>query len=201
MSATTLPVARATDADRETLGEVLGRAFHDDPVFEWLVPDAAARDERLPSAFAAFADVYLSHDETYLAGSGAGAALWAPAGSQPVPDDQAEELGEQLAAALGDDAERAVQLDELLEEHHPEQPCFYLQFVGVVPEHRRRGLGSRMLEVVLQRCDATGVPAYLEATSVDNRRLYQRHGFEVVGELALPDGPALWPMWREPIRG
>lgn len=201
MSATTLPVARATDADRETLGEVLARAFHDDPVFEWLVPDPAARGRRLPAVFAAFADVFLSHDETYLAGRGAGAALWAPAGRQPVPDDRAEALGEQLAVALGDDAERAAQLGELLEEHHPEQPCFHLQFVGVVPEHRRRGLGSRMLEVVLQRCDATGTPAHLEATSVDNRRLYQRHGFEVVDELVLPDGPALWPMWREPTGG
>lgn len=200
MRATTIPVARATGADAAALGEVLARAFHDDPVHEWLVPDAVARGERLPAVFTAFADVYLSHDETYVAGDGAGAALWAPAGSPPVPADRAEALGGALAAALGDDAERAAQLDEMLDEHHPEQPCFYLQFMGVVPERQGCGLGSRMLEAVLQRCDATGTPAYLEATSVDNRRLYERHGFQTVGELGLPDGPTLWPMWRAPAR-
>lgn len=133
-----------------------------------------------------------------VAGDGAGAALWAPVGREPVPEGHAEALGQRLATALGDDADRAVELDALLEAHHPAQPCFYLQFVGVVPEHRGDGLGSRLLATVLQRCDATGAPAYLEATSEDNRRLYQRHGFATVGELTLPDGPALWPMWREP---
>lgn len=43
--------------------------------------------------------------------------------------------------------------------------------------------------------------AYLEATSPLNRRLYERHGFEVTGEIQLPNGPAMWPMWREPAGG
>lgn len=198
MPAGTSEIATATTTDAAALGEVLARAFHDDPVFEWVVPDEARRAARLPSVFAAFAEVFVPHGETYVASDGAGGALWAPAGIEPVPEDRAEAFGERLAAALGDDATRALQLDELLDEHHPDQPCFHLQFVGVVPEHRGRGLGSRLLTTVLQRCDASGTPAHLEATSPDNRRLYQRHGFETVGELVLPDGPTLWPMWREP---
>jgi predicted GNAT family N-acyltransferase len=59
-------------------------------------------------------------------------------------------------------------------------------------------LGSALLAATLNRCDAEAGPAYLEATSPRNRRLYARHGFEVVGEIALPGGPSLWPMWREP---
>jgi hypothetical protein len=27
--------------------------------------------------------------------------------------------------------------------------------------------------------------------------LYGRHGFEVTGELVIPGGPRIWPMWRE----
>ena len=38
--------------------------------------------------------------------------------------------------------------------------------------------------------------AYLEATSEQNRRLYERHGFVATAELRLPDGPSLWAMWR-----
>jgi hypothetical protein len=51
---------------------------------------------------------------------------------------------------------------------------------------------------VLELCDERGLPAYLEATSDRGTQLYRRHGFEVVDEIALPDGPSLWPMWREP---
>ncbi len=61
------------------------------------------------------------------------------------------------------------------------------------------GLGTAMLRAVLDRADRTGVAAYLEATSPDNRRLYQRHGFVVTGELAIVGGPSLWAMWREPL--
>lgn len=194
----TIDIARATSTDVPTLSRTLARAFQDDPVFGWVVPDADVRQERLPSVFAAFSELYLPHDATYLAGEGAGAALWAPAGSEPVPDEHAEAFGARLGAALGEYAERALELDGLLEQHHPDQDCAHLHFMGVVPEHQGRGLGSQLLTTVLRGCDATGTPAYLEATSPDNCRLYQRHGFEVVGELALPDGPSLWRMWRQP---
>ena len=42
------------------------------------------------------------------------------------------------------------------------------------------------------------MPAYLEATSEDNRRLYERHGFVIVDELAVAGSPPLWAMWRQP---
>jgi hypothetical protein len=51
---------------------------------------------------------------------------------------------------------------------------------------------------VLERCDREGVPAYLEASGARNRDLYLRLGFRVTGEIRLPDGPSMWPMWREP---
>ncbi|CAN5888297.1 hypothetical protein BH23ACT5_BH23ACT5_20520 [soil metagenome] len=70
--------------------------------------------------------------------------------------------------------------------------------MGVVPEQQGRGIGSRLLTTVLTGCDATGTPAYLAATSKDNRRLYQRHGFETTDEIRLPQGPPLWGMWRQP---
>lgn len=195
----TTDIARAAPADIPTIGDALARAFHADPVLAWIVPDAARRRARLSSVFTAFAEVYLSHNETYVTGDGAGAALWAPAGVEPIIEEQAEGFGERIAAALGDDADRAWEATALLEQHHPAEPSFYLQFLGVVPEHQGRGLGSQLLATVLRRCDATGTPAYLEATSAHNRRLYQRHGFEVVGELTLPSGPPLWPMWRNPV--
>ena len=71
----------------------------------------------------------------------------------------------------------------------------------MVPELQGHGIGSALLRPVLERCDADGVAAYLEATSSENRRLYERHGFRVVRELPLPAGPSLWAMWREPEAG
>jgi GNAT superfamily N-acetyltransferase len=69
--------------------------------------------------------------------------------------------------------------------------------MGVPDQERQgRGLGSELLAPVLRRCDREGVPAYLEASSVQSKRLYERHGFEARGVLAPAGGPTLWPMWR-----
>lgn len=197
---TTMQIDRATTSDVPRISSTLAEAFHADPVFTWIVGDADARRARLPAVFEAFAHVYVPLDESYVAGDGAGAALWSPAGVEPLTDEQGEVFGQRMVDALGAHAQRAFLLDELLQEHHPGESCLFLQFVGVIPEHQGRGLGSRLLTTVLDRADTTGTPAYLEATSPDNRRLYERHGFETIGEIALPDGPTLWPMWRDPAQ-
>jgi hypothetical protein len=50
----------------------------------------------------------------------------------------------------------------------------------------------------LDRCDAEHAPAYLESSNPDNIPYYNRFGFEVTGEIVMPDGPTLWAMWRRP---
>lgn len=191
-------IQRVSAAGARQLSDVLARAFEDDPVFGWVIPDATRRRARLPGLFSLFAEAYLPRGETYMATDAAGAAVGLPAGSELMDADSAEAFGERLAEVLGDDASRATEVNAALQEHHPVQPSFYLFLLGVVPERRNQGLGGRMLASVLRGCDAAGVPAYLEATGPGNRRLYARHGFETVGEITVPHGPTLWPMWREP---
>jgi ribosomal protein S18 acetylase RimI-like enzyme len=81
---------------------------------------------------------------------------------------------------------------------HPTEPHVYLFVLGARPTHQGQGLGSALLRHVLDRCDADGTPAYLEDTNTRNRDLYRRHGFAQTGEIRLPDGPPLYPMWRDP---
>lgn len=193
-----IDMIRATQADIPALSGVLAQAFHDDPVFQWLVPDPEPRRSTLPSVFAAFARVYVPHGESYLAGNATGAALWAPPGVDPFDGRALEVFAREMTETLGDRVERALELDQILREHHPEEPYAFLQLIGVSPAGQGRGLGSRMLHAVLRRCDLRGTPAYLEATSVANRRLYHRYGFETVSEITIPGGPTLWAMWRTP---
>jgi GNAT superfamily N-acetyltransferase len=86
-----------------------------------------------------------------------------------------------------------------LYDHHPQEPHWYLLYVGVTPASQGSGVGSAVMQPVLDQCDREHLPAYLEATCERNRALYRRHGFIDRDLLPLPDGgPPMYPMWRDP---
>jgi ribosomal protein S18 acetylase RimI-like enzyme len=187
---------RARKSSREnipTLAETLALAFYDDPVFMWCCPDGARRRELLPDFFTAVVDSCLAHDEIYDVPAGVAAAVWAPPGAE---DD--EQLPERIGEILQENAERMFVALRLIAEVHPNDPHHYLCLVGTRPGWQGRAIGSAVMSPVLEICDRDEVPAYLEATSERSKALYLRHGFEVTGEINLPDGPPMWPMWRTP---
>jgi ribosomal protein S18 acetylase RimI-like enzyme len=196
LTADATQIRRASADDVPGIASTLSQAFFDDPVFRWAYPNDDRRREVLPGVFSLFAEAFQRHDEVYLAGQIGGTALWAPPGQAPVDD----ELNQRLEQAAGADGERLFEVAGLIDEHHPHGSYYYLQLLGVEPESQGRGIGSALLDHMLERCDREGTRAYLDATSPDNKRLYERHGFRASGKFAPEGGPPLWSMWREPNR-
>jgi len=56
-----------------------------------------------------------------------------------------------------------------------------------------------LLKPVLSKCGETHLPAYLESTNPKNRTLYERHGFQAIGEIKIGNCPPIVPMLRHPI--
>ena len=93
---------------------------------------------------------------------------------------------------------RTTRAVRAIEERHPMQPHYYLSVLGTDPEQQGGGIGSALLAPVLERCDAEGVPAYLESSKESNVGFYAQHGFVLTERIELPEGPPLWLMWRRP---
>jgi GNAT superfamily N-acetyltransferase len=195
----------ATRADVSALSVTLGRAFFDDPVMCWMLPDVDQRRRRLHRLFAALTRYHhLSRGGVEVAPDGdgiGGAALWDPPGQWE--HTRAEELRAmpRLLLAFGTTLRRGLEADELMKKAHPEEPHWYLAVIGSDPAVRGKGFGQVLMRSRLDRCDAEHAPAYLESSNPDNVPYYQRFGFEVTGEIKLPGrdgiaGPSLVPMWR-----
>lgn len=182
-------------ADGPEVVETLAQAFFDDPMMTWWIPDAARRKEILPGFFELMVGAFLPAEEIYAI-DGVAAALWVPPGPAPSEDETAE-LGRAIAEIAGENAERGFAIMAATEAVHPTEEHFYLFFLGARPGFQGRGLGSSLLREVLDRCDADGMPAYLEASSEDNRRLYERHAFVVRDALTVENSPPLYLMWRD----
>ena len=189
---------RAAGQDLPLLVETMVAAFVGDPVMTWLIPDAHRRPQILRAFFEITVDVNQPYGEIYTTDpTPVAGAIWIPPGCQPTGEHTEQLVGWYLEA-VEENAHRALAALELTHGCHPQEPHDYLFFLGTRPEWQSRGLGAALLREVLERCDREGRPAYLEASNEGCRRLYLRHGFEVTGEIKLPDGPTMWPMWREP---
>ncbi|BBZ11250.1 GNAT family N-acetyltransferase [Mycobacterium branderi] len=202
----TIQTRPARKADIPALAATLGRAFHDDPVATWIMPDDKRRAAHLHKFFAT------ATRHHHLAGRGVevacdgpeigAAALWDP------PNRWKQSAWEQLVMAPSlirgfglrpAVARKFAQLLSLMKLHHPEEPHWYLATIGSDTAVRGRGFGQALMRSRLDRCDAEHCPAYLESSKPENVPYYERFGFTVTGEMVLPDGgPTLWPMWRAP---
>jgi ribosomal protein S18 acetylase RimI-like enzyme len=174
----------------------LHAAFAEDPVLCWVFPDPVRR-RRWGSAYF---DIHARR--SMRAGTSwhtdGGAALWDAPNRWRL--STAESLSLALRSAPGIGRRGGLVGEGLMEvEHaHPAEPHWYLAVLGVRPDRRGLGAGSALLEPGLARADAAGMPCYLESSNPRNVGLYERHGFEVVAEHWLPDGPLFTYMWRRP---
>jgi GNAT superfamily N-acetyltransferase len=107
--------------------------------------------------------VWLRHEETYTVEDSAGVCVWEPPGAwKPAVREQPSLLPAMLRV-FGRNLPRLLGTLNVVERNHPTEPHFYLAFVGVDPESQGRGIGSILMHPIVQRCDAEGIPAYLEA--------------------------------------
>ncbi len=194
-------VRKATTEDVSRLASALALAFYEDPVMQWVLPNQLRRLRQLERSFNAIflKRLCLPHDETYTTEGIVGGALWLPPGKWQLGLLDNLRLLPYMAAFWGRSLPRALRSLSYLDSRHPHDPHYYLFILGVEPGSQGRGIGTSLMQPILERCNRERMPAYLEATTPRNRELYARNGFEVVGEIELPGGgPPLWRMWREP---
>ena len=186
-------VRTATPEDAEPIAAALARAFDDDPVARFGLPSDRRRPAQLRRFYVQRLRTLLPEELVFCDEQRRGAALWAP------PDKWRTPLGELLRTRIVTRRLPLFLLGGMRVEHrHPREPHYYLAVLGVDPAAQGSGIGSRLLQPMLERCDTEGVPAYLESSKERNIDFYARHGFRVTGEVRLHRGPRLWLMWRDP---
>lgn len=184
------------------VGAALGSAFQHDPVFAWMIPDPSRRPAALRRYFTVEArHIALPHGTSVAAADGpevVGAALVFPPGQWRMPFRVLARHGLSYLRVFAWRTPHAAGLLSAIERRHLRRPHYYVGYIGVVPQAQNHGLGRRLLEPIAQRCDTEGLPAYLEASSPDNVRLYERVGFESLAEIRPLGAPPLRLMVREP---
>ena len=181
------------------MAAALARAFDDDPVMAWLFGrHPRPRLRRLRRFFSHEARRHGAHGQVLTTDEHQGGAFWDPPGRWKESWADVLRSVPVLGPAVGPRIPRALRGLSLIEQAHPRAPHWYLAVLGTDPAAQGLGVGASLMTPVLDRCDEQGLGAYLESSKERNIAYYARFGFAVTGEIHLPNGPPLWPMWREP---
>ena len=189
-------VRPAAPSDTASVSATLARAFFDDPVMMHLLPDETARREKLPRLFALLFKLALPFGACAVTPDCEAATLWRPPNQWHMPFWQYLVHGGTLVNVFGAGTLRVMRTMDLVEKQHPKTPHWYLQTIGTDPDKQGKGYGGRVIRHQLEKIDAVGMPTYLESSKDTNIPIYQSFGFELRGEIKVPDGPVLYPMWR-----
>ena len=190
-------------------GEVRGllaRAYARDPLLAWVFPDEGHRLEATAAWLGVSVERYLAVGEvaeTREDGALTAVALWRrPDTALAGPPEDLPTAAGLLRALIGTD--RAAEIAAgfgATPRLDADVPCAYLHFLAVAPGGQGRGLGGELVDRVLERARADGVPLRLDTTNPVNLPFYETHGLRVAAEGRLgPTGPSIWRLESHAVR-
>jgi hypothetical protein len=114
-------VRKATADDVSGIAQSLAKAFYDDPVTEWWLPDESRRMRQAQRIFESIflKRICLPHDETYTTEEVVGGALWMPPGKWQLGLIENLRLRPFMAAVWGRGLPRVMRSLGYLDSKHP----------------------------------------------------------------------------------
>ncbi len=189
-------VRTASKQMKEQVLKTIALGFSADPVARWIWPEPDVYLEAMPRFAEAFGGHAIDAGTAYVAGGYNAASLWLSPGIEPDGDGVERILAETTRSEIAQDLE---ELFGQMERYHPKDiPCWYLPMIAADPAFVGRGLGAAILKHALRDCDERKEWVYLESSNPRNISLYQRFGFERIGEISAGEAPPMFPMLRPP---
>ncbi len=182
----------------------MGEAFLHDPLWQYLVPDQSRRAQVVSLSMSILVRYSLLYGRIYTTSSLDGIACWLPPGETTPSFSRLIRIGVRSAPLqLGWTGFRRYMAVESYSGkiHKDIAPGnhWYLWGLGVKPSHQGQGIGGMLIQPVLAQADIDRLPCYLETMNERNVPFYEKHGFRVVSDGAVPVHKLrVWAMLREP---
>lgn len=181
--------------------EVVAEALMIEPGFAYILPEESVRRRAMRVIIDSMCVFAMNKGKVLAALDGdavLGAAMLVAPGNYP-PTSSSDESENFLGFLTDHQLQQLHVFDQNAQRNFPNQPCWYLEALGVHPGSQGSGIGTGLMRYVIE---ITGnAPCYLETGSPKNVSFYERVGFAVMNsaaQLTPENGPTHWTMLRQP---
>ncbi len=190
----------------KSISSVLSKAFNQDPLFCYLIPDTNQRLKTLNHYFQHVIKYGLRYGEVYSFPNLEGISVWLPPKSSSHTRWKAIKAGALILPVKVKWKYLTLQnkiykfTDHLHKKFAP-YPHWYLSIIGVGPNHQGKGFGEQLLSTTINRIDLESKPIYLETNKEKNVEIFKRFGFRILQKVIIPGTEIFhWSLLRNPIK-
>lgn len=181
-----MAMRHADHKDKRLVVDILSESFDSNKSVNYVVKQDAQRKDRIRSLMEYSFNVCLDSGEIWISDDNLACALLL----------FSEKKTTTLRSILWDLnlAINAIGLTRIFEvlkresqikQNHPKDPFTYLWFIGVDPQAQKRGVGSKLLNEVIDMNRKKERPIYLETSVTNNLAWYKKFGFEIYHKVKL----------------
>ncbi|HEY4325714.1 MAG TPA: GNAT family N-acetyltransferase [Mucilaginibacter sp.] len=173
-------------ADRDLIINLLSQSFDENPSVNYIVRQDDKRKTRIKALMAYSFDVCSLFGDVWIADDRKSCALVL------YPDRKKTTIKaiwldvKLIFKAISlSGISKTLNREAQIKKRQLQVPMMYLWFIGVSPLYQHRGMGSKLLQQVLDEAKRVNRPVFLETSVLKNIAWYERFGFKVYDSLEL----------------
>ena len=189
-------MTRAAYRDKDLVVNILANSFADNLSVNYIIKQDSNKLQRIKGLMAYSFEICHLYGDVFLTDDRKGCALIV------FPDKKKTAVKSILLdvklifKCMGLlNIKKAMRREAMIKNNHPEGPMYYLWFIGVDATAQNKGIGSKLLEYVINQGISQNRKICLETSTLKNIPWYQKFGFEIYKELDF--GYKLYCMKKE----
>lgn len=174
---------RAKYSDKDLIVDILSKSFDDNQSVNYIVKQDRERAKRLKKLMEYSFDVCYHCGDIFLSDNKKGCALIVlPDRKKTTPKSVLWDIKLALSVIGLSNIKKAMRRESKINRLHPNEPIYYLWFIGVDPSEQNKGVGTKLLTQVINE-GAKGKSIFLETSTLKNIPRYEKFGFKIYNKL------------------
>ena len=177
---------KAEPSDKNIIVSILTKSFEANQSVNYIVKQDEKRIKRIEALMHysfemcyLFGEVYLSDDKKACA-----LILYPDKKKTTIKSISLDAKLIFSSVGLGN-IKKAMHRETMIKKLQPQELMYYLWFIGVDPDYQSEGIGSRLLEDIIQDSNQRKRSIFLETSTLKNIPWYKKFGFYIYNELEL----------------